>query len=139
MCYALFSPCSDQELISVVGSSVGYLRTRARPGTWGRKAAQTIPSCQQFPCALSLLTAAANMGAQLLPWQPSSHWLPIPSAGLVTSQQTPSVDPPRCQLQMAPMTPFDTIIWPIFPKNNRPMSRPQKSTPGPNRDSKVPS
>ena len=46
------------------------LRTRARPGTWGRKAAQTIRSCQQFPCALSLLTAAANMGAQWLPWQP---------------------------------------------------------------------
>ena len=44
-----------------------------------------------------------------------------------------------CQLQMAPMTPFDTIIWPIFPKDNRPMSRPHKSTPGPNRDSKVPS
>ena len=46
------------------------------------------------------------------------------------------VDPARCQLQMAPMTPFDTIIWPIFPKGNRPMSRPQKSTPAPNRDSK---
>ena len=49
------------------------------------------------------------------------------------------VNPPLCQLQMAPMTPLDTIIWPIFPKVNRPMSRPQKSTPGPNRDSKVPS
>ena len=32
-----------------------------------------------------------------------------------------------------------TYIWPIFPKGNRPMSRPQKSTPGPNRDSKAPS
>ena len=39
-----------------------------------------------------------------------------------------------CQLQMAPMTPFDTIIWPIFPKGNRPMSRPQKSTSCPNRE-----
>ena len=62
------------------------------------------------------------------------------------------VNPARCQLQMAPMTPFhtinlsatncsndpiDTMIWPIFPNGNRPMSRPQKSTPGPNRDSKV--
>ena len=36
------------------------------------------------------------------------------------------VNPARCQLQMAPMTPFDTIIWPIFPKGNRPMSRPQQ-------------
>ena len=45
------------------------LRTCARPGTWRRKAAQTIRSCQQFPCAFSLLTAAANMGAQWLPWQ----------------------------------------------------------------------
>ena len=49
------------------------------------------------------------------------------------------VNPARCQLQMAPMTPFDTIIWPIFPKGSRPKSRPQKITPGPNRDSKVPS
>ena len=84
-----------------------------------------------------------------------AHWLPIPNAGLVTSQQTPSGksgqmsatngsnDPTGHhqfgQLQMAPMTPFDTIIWPIFPKGNRPMTRPQKSTPGPNRASKVPS
>ena len=41
-----------------------------RPGTWGRKAAQTIRPCQQIPCALSLLTAVSNMGAQWLPWQP---------------------------------------------------------------------
>ena len=73
----------------MVGSSVGYLRTRARPGTWGRKAAQTIRSCQHFPCALSLLTAAANMGAQWLRGNREAHWLPIPSAGLVRSQQTP--------------------------------------------------
>ena len=32
------------------------------------------------------------------------------------------VNPARCQLQMAPMTPFDTIIWPNFPKGNRPMT-----------------
>ena len=46
------------------------LRTSARPRTWGRKAAQTIRSCQQIRCTLSLLTAVANMGAQWLPWQP---------------------------------------------------------------------
>ena len=74
----------------MVGSSVGYLRTCARPGTWGRKAAQTIRSCQQFRCALSLLTAAANMGAQWLPWQPRGPLAAFPSAGLVTSQQTAS-------------------------------------------------
>ena len=66
------------------------LRTRARPGTWGRKAAQTIRSCQQFPCALSLLTAAANMAHSGYRGNREAHWLPILSAGLVTNQQTPS-------------------------------------------------
>ena len=66
------------------------LRTRARSGTRGRKAAQTIRSCQHIPCALSLLTAAANMGAQWLPWQPNGPLAANPSVGLVTSQQTPS-------------------------------------------------
>ena len=116
------------------------LRTSARRGTWGKKAAQTIRSCQQFPCVLSVLTAAANMGAQWLPWQrrgPLSAKFTKPALSQVNTHLL--VNPARCQLQMAPMTPFDTIIWPIFPKGNRPLSRPQKSTHGPNRDSKVPS
>ena len=45
---------------------------------------------KQFPCALSLLTAAANIGAQWLPWQPNGPLAANPSVGLVTSQQTPS-------------------------------------------------
>ena len=64
------------------------------------------------------------------------------------------VNPARCQLQMAPMTPFDrinlsatngpmtpfdTINWPSLTKGNRLMSRPQKSIPGVKKDSKVPS
>ena len=131
------------------------LRTCARPGTWGRKAAQTIRSSQQFPCALSLLTAAANMGAQWLPWQPrgslaanaqcrpchkstSTFWKIRPDVSYKWLQR-PHLTPSICHLQLPPMTPFDTIIWLIFPKGNRSMSRPQKSSPGSNRDSKVPS
>ena len=72
----------------MVGSSVGYLRTRARPGTWGRKAAQTIRSCQQFPCAFSLLTAAVTWAHSGYRGNREAHYLPIPSASLVTSQQT---------------------------------------------------
>ena len=126
--------------ITGTGSLVRVLRTRARPGTRGRKAAQTIRSCQQFPCALSLLTAAANMGAQWLPWQPRCALAANPQRRPLSQvNRHLLVNPARCQLQMAPMTPFDTIIWPIFPKSKRPMSRPQKSTPGPNRDSKKPS
>ena len=67
------------------------LRKGARPGTWGKKAAQTIRSFQQFPCALSLLAAVANMGAQVITVateRPTGCH--IPSAGLVSSQQTPS-------------------------------------------------
>ena len=107
------------------------LRKGARPGTWGRKAAQTIQSFQQFPCALSLLAAVLTWAHSDYRANREAHWLPIPSAGLVTSQQTPSGNPARCQLQMVPMTPFDTIkvsatngsmtpfdtiIWPIFQK-----------------------
>ena len=62
----------------------------------------------------------------------SSPWTPI-------APQMTYLTPSICKLQLAPMTPFDTIIWPILRKGNRSMSRPQKSTPGPNRDSKVPS
>ena len=109
------------------------LRTRARPGTRGIKAAQTIRSFQQFPCALSLITAAANMGAQWLPWQPRGPLAANPQRRPEPTTEINSwseqgllsqvnrhllVNPARCQLQMAPMTPFDTIIWPIFPKGN---------------------
>ena len=66
------------------------LRTPARPWHGGRKAAQTIRSCQQIPCALSLLTAAAKWAHSGYRGNRDAHWLPIPSAGLVTSQQTPS-------------------------------------------------
>ena len=66
------------------------LRTSARPGTWGRKAAQTIRSCQQFPSALSLLTAAVTWAHSGYRGNQEAHWLPIPTAGLVRSQQTPS-------------------------------------------------
>ena len=75
---------------SLLGSSGNRKAHWLQIPSAGRKAAQTIRSCQQFPCALSLLTAAANMGAHLLPWNGEAHWLPIPSAGLVTSQQTTS-------------------------------------------------
>ena len=66
------------------------LRTSARPGTWGRKAAKTIRSCQQFPCALSLLTAAVTWAHSGYRGNREAHWLPIPTAGLVKGQQTPS-------------------------------------------------
>ena len=87
------------------------------------------------PCKLRRLTWAHSgyRGNQ------AAYWLPIPNAGLVKSQQTPSGKSCKMWLQMALMTPFDTIILLIFPKGNRPMSRPQQSTPGPNRHSKVPS
>ena len=137
------------------GNLAHVLRTSARPGPWGRKAAQTTRSCQEISCALSMLTAAATIGAQWLPWQPREPLAANPQCRPCLKSldtfweirtdvsykwlQEPHLTPSICQLQMAPMTPFDTIIWPSFSKGNRPMSRPQKSTPGPNRDSKVPS
>ena len=56
----------------------------------GRKAAQTIRVVPAIPLCSLLLTAAANMGAQWLPWQPRGPLAANTSAGLVTSQQTPS-------------------------------------------------
>ena len=132
---SLFGPGVD-----FCGRLIGRLFTHTcKAWNLGKKSCPNHPVVPAIPCALSLLTAAANMGAQWLPWHREAHWLPIPSAGLVTSQQTPFGKSGQMSATNAQMTPFDTIIWPIFPKGNRPMSRPQKSTPGPNRDSKVPS
>ena len=53
--------------------------------------------------------------------RPTGRQSPAPALSQVNRHLL--VNPARCQLQMVPMTPFDTIIWPIFPKGNRPMSR----------------
>ena len=96
---------------------------------------RTSNSLVLSPCYLLRLTGA-HSGYR---GNGEAHWLLIPVSALSQVNRHLLVNLARCQLQRAPMTPFDTIIWTIFPKGNRPMSRPQKSTPGPNRDSKVPS
>ena len=87
------------------------------------------------PCYLLRLTWAHS--GYLATERPTGYQSPVPVLSQVNRHLL--VNPARCQLQMAPMTPFDTLIWPIFPKGNRPMIRPQNLTTGPNRDSKEPS
>ena len=70
------------------------------------------------PC----LTAAANMGAQWLPWQPRGPLAansPAPALSQVNRHLL--VNPDRGQLQMAPMTPFDTIILSATNGSNDPI------------------
>ena len=72
------------------GGLARVLRTSARLGNWGKKAAQTIQSCQQIPSALSLLMLRLTLAHSGYRGNREAHWLPIPSAGLAKNQQTPS-------------------------------------------------
>ena len=122
------------------GGLESLLRTSTRLGSWGKKSCPNHPVVPANPSCSLPANCYGSHGRTVVTVttkRSTGSKSPVPALSKVNRHLL--VNPVRCQLQMAPTTQFYTIIWLIFPKGNRPMSRPQQSAPGPNRHSKVPS